>query len=80
MGNLTSTDTSESAPMILLAGAHKSGKSCLARALCGEGDTGSFSGYTPDGEYYPTNGMMQCSLGGLRLVENGGGSERGSRE
>lgn len=70
------------APAVLVAGAHKAGKSCLACALCRGGDTGSFPGNAPRGAYYATNGALECEVGGesgrrLRLVENGGGSAAG---
>ena len=70
-------NTAAPAPAVLVAGAHRAGKSCLACALCRGGDTGSFPGNTPGGAYYATNGALECAVGGLRLVENGGGSEAG---
>ena len=73
MGNQSSAP----GPVVLVAGAHQAGKSCLACALCRGGDTGSFPGNAPGGTYYETNGSLECSVDGMRLVENGGGSEAG---
>jgi GTPase SAR1 family protein len=68
-------------PAVLFAGPVKSGKSCLACAICQGGDTGTFPGNDPAGAYYATNGRLECSInqgaGALRIVENGGGSAAG---